>query len=134
MKVFAYLPIALVVDDNVLCTHSAIPTPSNPLNGLLKLPKDLYSFERDERKVAHDIINRLPKWQSRQKQTKIKSASEKTGTQKSADFKSKTAEKSPTTQPVKSNVGKPKSLKVLKTTTKSSNVLSKPNNKSVSDH
>ena len=60
LRVFAKLPIALIVDDAVLCTHSAIPSGATPLNGLLKLPRVLPSLERNC-KLAYDIITRYPK-------------------------------------------------------------------------
>src|SRR5699024_7324132 len=50
----------LIVDDAVLCTHSAIPPAATPLNGLLKLPRVLPSLERNC-KLAYDIITRYPK-------------------------------------------------------------------------
>ena len=95
IKVFAKLPIALVVDDAVLCTHSAIPSASNSLDDLLKLPKELSSLERDS-KLAYEIITRYPKWSSKRlKQApKTKSKNARSGSNKSAEKSKSNAGKS----------------------------------------
>ena len=62
MQVFARLPIAVVVDDSVLCTHSGIPSTRATTRigpALLKLPKEMSSLKRDS-PMAYEMITRCP--------------------------------------------------------------------------
>jgi len=55
IEIFARLPIALLVDDSILCTHSGIPTTSR-LSRLYTLPKEMRSLERDgPSTLAHQV-------------------------------------------------------------------------------
>ncbi|KAJ6218593.1 hypothetical protein RDWZM_009750 [Blomia tropicalis] len=63
VDIFQKLPIALLIDDQILCVHSGIPssTNNNRLDRLMsKLPKEIKSIER-ECPIAYEIINRKPK-------------------------------------------------------------------------
>ena len=59
-QIFAKLPIALVVDDSILCTHSGIPYSITRLGKLAKLPKEIKSAQRDY-PFVYEIITRYPK-------------------------------------------------------------------------
>ncbi|KAI2803038.1 hypothetical protein BLOT_007161 [Blomia tropicalis] len=59
LPVFAQLPVAAIIDDLMLCTHSGIPI-TNKLSQLLKLPKEIRVPERDA-PIVQEIISRIPK-------------------------------------------------------------------------
>lgn len=60
VQVFAKMPIAAVLDDTVLCTHSGIPTDRRLVSSLLKLPKDMPNLQKDSR-MAMEMIRRTPR-------------------------------------------------------------------------
>lgn len=60
LQVFAKMPIAALLDDTVLCTHSGIPTDKRLVSSLLKLPKDMPNLQKDSR-MALEMIRRTPK-------------------------------------------------------------------------
>ena len=59
LQIFAKLPVAVLVDESVLCTHSGIPTASR-LAALYKAPADMASLAR-ESPMAYEIVTRYPK-------------------------------------------------------------------------
>ena len=65
LEIFARLPIALLVDDNILCTHSGIPAPSSAgaapisMEALIRLPNQMPAIESDS-PIAFEIIARSP--------------------------------------------------------------------------
>lgn len=54
------MPIAAVLDDTVLCTHSGIPSDRRLVSSLLKLPKDMPNLQKDSR-MATEMIRRTPR-------------------------------------------------------------------------
>lgn len=58
VSIFSRLPVAALLDDQILCTHSGIPSSAAKINTLLaKLPKEMASLPRNC-PAAYEIITR----------------------------------------------------------------------------
>lgn len=59
-EIFTKLPIAVVIDENILCTHSGIPSVPRLEAALMKLPVEMPCLLRDS-PLAYGIVTRYPK-------------------------------------------------------------------------
>ena len=60
MEIFAKLPVAVLIDENILCTHSGIPAAPRLEPALLKLPAEMTNLLHDS-PLAYGIVTRYPK-------------------------------------------------------------------------
>ena len=69
---FAKLPIALVVDETILCAHGGIPSSSGALNELVELPKEMAHLKRDA-PMAYEMVTRYPEEEEANKAQQVTS-------------------------------------------------------------